>query len=78
MVGGGASHMPTPHESFCGSTPAAHACAKHLPQVAAFSRGISPYQRSRHVLTAKTLTEAVKGCDTYALKKVVQGQLALG
>lgn len=34
--------------------------------------------RKRDVLTAETLESAVKGCDTYAINKVVLGRLANG
>ena len=39
---------------------------------------ISPYQRSRKILTAHDLTEAIKGSDTYARTKAVPGPMALG
>ncbi|KAF5374878.1 hypothetical protein D9758_000323 [Tetrapyrgos nigripes] len=39
---------------------------------------ISPFFRSRHVLTAKKLDEAIRGCDTYVKTKVIRGNLALG
>jgi ATP-dependent helicase IRC3 len=39
---------------------------------------ISPFMRSRHILTAKDLSAAIRGCDTYATAKVVFGQMALG
>lgn len=38
---------------------------------------LSPYRRSQRILTARTLAEAVKGCDSYA-KKAVKGSLSLG
>lgn len=49
-----------------------------LPRHTAFAMKISPYQRSRRVLTANTLADAVRGCDTYAAMKVVQGVMARG
>jgi hypothetical protein len=39
---------------------------------------ISPYLRSRKVLTAQALPDAIKGCDTYAKQKVVHGPMSLG
>ena len=38
---------------------------------------ISPYRRSKQIVEAATLADAIHGCDTYALK-VVPGKLALG
>jgi len=34
--------------------------------------------RSRQVRTANNLSDAVRGCDTYANKKVIRGPMALG
>lgn len=39
---------------------------------------MSPFMRSRKVLTAQNLGDAVRGCDTYAKAKVVFGPMALG
>jgi hypothetical protein len=39
---------------------------------------ISPFMRRRKVLTAENLSDAVRGCDTYAKSKVVFGPMALG
>ena len=39
---------------------------------------VSPFMRKRLVLTADTLSDALKGCDTYAVKKVLRGPLAVG
>jgi hypothetical protein len=39
---------------------------------------ISPFRRNRHILTAMTLGDAVRGCDTYARTKVVPGPLVSG
>ncbi|KAJ7492668.1 P-loop containing nucleoside triphosphate hydrolase protein [Mycena latifolia] len=39
---------------------------------------IGPFLRSRQILTAKDLSDAVRGCDTYVKAKVVFGQMALG
>jgi hypothetical protein len=44
----------------------------------AFALKVSPYMRSRKVLTAQNLSDAVRGCDTYAKAKVVYGRMALG
>ncbi|KAK7468850.1 putative ATP-dependent helicase IRC3 [Stygiomarasmius scandens] len=39
---------------------------------------ITPYFKSRHILTANKLDEAIRGCDTYVKTKVVRGPLAMG
>jgi ATP-dependent helicase IRC3 len=39
---------------------------------------MSPFMRSRKVLTAANLSDAVRGCDTYAKTKVVFGPMTLG
>ncbi|KAJ3551331.1 hypothetical protein NM688_g4763 [Phlebia brevispora] len=49
-----------------------------LPAQTAFTLKISPFQRNRHILTAKTLSDAVKGADTYAKMKVVKGAMVQG
>lgn len=36
------------------------------------------FRRPRLVLTAKDLDQAVRGCDKYAISKVLHGNLALG
>ncbi|KAF8577888.1 P-loop containing nucleoside triphosphate hydrolase protein [Ramaria rubella] len=38
----------------------------------------NPYRRSRRILTAQNLGDAIRGCDTYAKEKVVFGPLAMG
>jgi ATP-dependent helicase IRC3 len=48
----------------------------HKGTAAAFK--MSPFMRSRKILTAANLSDAVRGCDTYAKTKVVFGQMALG
>jgi ATP-dependent helicase IRC3 len=48
----------------------------HKGTAAAFK--MSPFMRSRKVLTAVNLSDAVRGCDTYAKTKVVFGPMALG
>jgi len=48
----------------------------HKGTAAAFK--MSPFMRSRKVLTATNLSDAVRGCDTYAKTKVVFGPMALG
>ncbi|KZT30598.1 P-loop containing nucleoside triphosphate hydrolase protein [Neolentinus lepideus HHB14362 ss-1] len=55
----------------------AHYCSSLLDKATASAMRISPYTRSREVLTAQTLDDAVRGCDTYALKKVVRGPLVM-
>ncbi|KAG6381131.1 P-loop containing nucleoside triphosphate hydrolase protein [Boletus reticuloceps] len=39
---------------------------------------VSPFMRKRLVSTADTLSDALKGCDTYARQKVLRGPLVLG
>src|SRR5580704_3045555 len=39
---------------------------------------ISPFRRSRCILTAENLGDAIRGCDTFAKAKVVFGPMALG
>ncbi|KAJ7038251.1 P-loop containing nucleoside triphosphate hydrolase protein [Mycena alexandri] len=39
---------------------------------------IGPFLRSREILTATDLSDAIRGCDTYVKAKVVFGQMALG
>ncbi|KAH7916425.1 P-loop containing nucleoside triphosphate hydrolase protein [Hygrophoropsis aurantiaca] len=48
----------------------------HMPTAAAY--GVSPYMRSRKVLTAENVSDAIKGCDTYAAQKILRGSLSLG
>ncbi|KAF9044602.1 P-loop containing nucleoside triphosphate hydrolase protein [Hymenopellis radicata] len=50
----------------------------HGHRATAFALKVSPFMRSRKVLTALHLDEAIRGCDTYALNKVVHGPMALG
>ncbi|KIO24974.1 hypothetical protein M407DRAFT_25721 [Tulasnella calospora MUT 4182] len=38
----------------------------------------SPFMKKRKVMTSDTLGEAIKGCDNYAVKKVVFGPMAMG
>ncbi|KAG8973928.1 hypothetical protein FRB90_009859, partial [Tulasnella sp. 427] len=38
----------------------------------------SPYAKKRKVMTADTLGEAIKGCDSYAMNKVGLGPMAIG
>ncbi len=49
-----------------------------LDRATAFALKVSPFMRTRKVLTTLQLDEAIRGCDTYALKKVVHGPMALG
>ncbi|KAF8560312.1 P-loop containing nucleoside triphosphate hydrolase protein [Imleria badia] len=39
---------------------------------------VSPFMRKRLISTADTLSDALKGCDTYAVQKVLRGPLSLG
>lgn len=49
-----------------------------LPMATAMTLKISPFQRSRKILTANNLADAIKGSDTYARTKAVPGAMALG
>jgi len=49
-----------------------------LDKMTASSFNLSPFMRSRQVLTADNLSDAVRGCDTYAIKKVIRGSIAQG
>ncbi|EPQ60619.1 P-loop containing nucleoside triphosphate hydrolase protein [Gloeophyllum trabeum ATCC 11539] len=49
-----------------------------LDRQTAASMRLPPYARSREILKAHTLEEAVRGCDTYAQKKVLRGPQAVG
>lgn len=49
-----------------------------LDRTTAMAFKMSPYLRSRKVLQATNLGEAIRGCDTYAKTKVVLGSMALG
>ncbi|KAF8898798.1 P-loop containing nucleoside triphosphate hydrolase protein [Infundibulicybe gibba] len=49
-----------------------------VDKVTASSLKISPYMRSRKILRATTLGDAVRGCDTYVKAKVLHGMLGLG
>jgi len=49
-----------------------------VPMATAFMLKISPYQRSREVLRAQTLAEAIRGADTFAVQSVVKGPHATG
>ncbi|CCL99024.1 uncharacterized protein FIBRA_01033 [Fibroporia radiculosa] len=56
----------------------AHFTPANLSMVTAFTLKLSPYQRSRQILTAPTLVEAIRGADTYAVSKIVKGSLVMG
>ncbi|KAF7985333.1 hypothetical protein HWV62_6533 [Athelia sp. TMB] len=56
----------------------AHFVPTSLDRATAAAFKMSPYLRSRKVLTAANLGDAVRGCDTYAKMKVVHGSLSLG
>lgn len=47
------------------------------PQTAAMLK-ISPFQKSRKILSAKTLEDAIRGCDNFAKTNVMKGPLASG
>ncbi|KAF7793340.1 hypothetical protein EIP86_004452 [Pleurotus ostreatoroseus] len=49
-----------------------------MPAETAYALKISPFQRSRQILSAETLAEAVKGADKYATAKIMKGPMAAG
>lgn len=58
-----------------------HFTAHYAPAMdykTAMAMKISRYHHNRQILTAKTLTDAVRGADTYAMQKIMKGPLALG
>ncbi|RPD82473.1 P-loop containing nucleoside triphosphate hydrolase protein [Lentinus tigrinus ALCF2SS1-7] len=56
----------------------AHYTSPTMHQATAFMLKISPFRRSKKILTATTLADAIRGCDTYAQKEVLPGQVGLG
>ncbi|KIY64218.1 P-loop containing nucleoside triphosphate hydrolase protein [Cylindrobasidium torrendii FP15055 ss-10] len=59
-----------------------HYAATYTPQTmdksTAFALKVSPFMRSRKVLKAAALDDAIRGCDTYATQNVVRGNMGLG
>ncbi|KAI0669814.1 P-loop containing nucleoside triphosphate hydrolase protein [Trametes maxima] len=49
-----------------------------LPTGTAYMLKISPFRRSQKILSAKTLADTIRGCDTYAEKKILKGSMARG
>ncbi|KAI0825051.1 P-loop containing nucleoside triphosphate hydrolase protein [Trametes gibbosa] len=56
----------------------AHYTPPTLPQGTAYMLKISPFRRSKRILSAEKLAEAIRGCDTYVQNKVLPGKLAVG
>ncbi|KAH9858111.1 P-loop containing nucleoside triphosphate hydrolase protein [Lenzites betulinus] len=56
----------------------AHYTPPTLPRGTAYILKISPFRKCKRLLSAETLAEAIRGCDTYAHSKVLPGKLALG
>ncbi|TBU45109.1 P-loop containing nucleoside triphosphate hydrolase protein [Dichomitus squalens] len=56
----------------------AHYTPPTLAKQTAWMLKISPYRKSRQILTAATLGDAIRGCDTYALNEILPGTVALG
>ncbi|KAI0651935.1 P-loop containing nucleoside triphosphate hydrolase protein [Trametes meyenii] len=56
----------------------AHHTPATLPTGTAYMLKISPFRRSQKILSAGTLADAVRGCDTYAEKKILKGSAARG
>ncbi|KIK05463.1 hypothetical protein K443DRAFT_675026 [Laccaria amethystina LaAM-08-1] len=55
----------------------AHYAPPMMDRRTANSLHVSPYMRSRQVLTAETLSDAISGCDTWVKAKILPGQLSL-
>ncbi|KAG6842252.1 hypothetical protein C0991_000222 [Blastosporella zonata] len=51
----------------------AHYTPAMFDKATAISLKVSPYLRSRHILSAETLGDAIRGCDTYVTNKIAQG-----
>ncbi len=56
----------------------AHYTAPTLAKPTAWILKISPYRKSKKILTAATLADALRGCDTYAQKEVLPGSVSRG
>ncbi|KAJ4486068.1 P-loop containing nucleoside triphosphate hydrolase protein [Lentinula aciculospora] len=56
----------------------AHFTPAALDRATATNLKVSPFLRSRRILQAEDLSEAIKGCDTYAKTKVVFGPMIVG
>ncbi|KII93736.1 hypothetical protein PLICRDRAFT_694856 [Plicaturopsis crispa FD-325 SS-3] len=59
----------------------AHFAAYYTPAMpvgTAKNLKVVPFMHSRPVLTAIDLSDAVRGCDTYAARKILRGPMALG
>ncbi|CDO71637.1 hypothetical protein BN946_scf184911.g107 [Trametes cinnabarina] len=56
----------------------AHYTPPTMPKSTAYILKISPFRKSKKILSAGTLAEAIRGCDTYAQTKVLSGSVALG
>ncbi|KAG6856640.1 hypothetical protein H0H87_002230 [Tephrocybe sp. NHM501043] len=51
----------------------AHYTPTMFDKATAISLKVSPYMRSRHILSAETLGDAIRGCDTYVVNKIARG-----
>ncbi|KIP11377.1 hypothetical protein PHLGIDRAFT_83369 [Phlebiopsis gigantea 11061_1 CR5-6] len=56
----------------------AHFTPPTLPARTAMMLKISPFQKTRHILTATNLADAIRGGDYYAKTKVVKGPIVAG
>ncbi|KAI8990514.1 P-loop containing nucleoside triphosphate hydrolase protein [Trametes punicea] len=56
----------------------AHYTPPTMPRATAYILKISPFRKSKKIISAGTLAEAIRGCDTYAQTKVLSGNVALG
>ncbi|KIJ38480.1 hypothetical protein M422DRAFT_33262 [Sphaerobolus stellatus SS14] len=74
-------HLPDNDPSKGQPTFQAHFTATIFPEMASGPAAKAPkpalFRRSRKILTASSLADAVRGCDTYAKEQVMYGTLAL-
>jgi len=62
-----------PIETSEGITFEAHFTPAMLDKHTALSLSLSPFMRSRRILSAATLSDAIRGCDTYVASKIARG-----
>ncbi|KAG6851171.1 hypothetical protein H0H93_015181 [Arthromyces matolae] len=55
----------------------AHYTPAMFDRETAESLNMSPYLRSRHILSAETLSDAIRGCDTYVTHKLARGAMMI-
>ncbi|KAF5384896.1 hypothetical protein D9615_001480 [Tricholomella constricta] len=64
-----------PLESLDGNFFEAHFTPAMLDKHTAASLSLSPFMRSRRILSAETLSDAIRGCDTYVVNKIARGSM---